>query len=379
MNDKTPLQEIEELKRKGDFEALVDMLKYREDTEVRSAALLALREIDPERAADVAFEFARDNNRRVSSNALKILAERSDLRCLPFIEHLVKSHEEFDREFAIELLKEIGRPEAVRLLLYLADDPIEDIWSAAFDAIIEMGEIAVPALVEAMGNVMDRLRAAELLAELRDERSVAPLLAMLKSSEGYDRSYFIRALRFSSSPELIEIIGEALNDESAATRTEAAQYLAKQESERAAELLEKALADKDVEVKLTAAEALAGKASSKAVTSLMELLGNDDGKVRSRAIVALARAMGAESLPHVERALAEDDKFVRCAAVRALSYLGTPEAVRRMLLATEDPYELVRKEADELLVKMGRDAVENAVSALPDNEILRRKIEELFG
>lgn len=379
MGDKGPVEEVEELRKRGDFDSLLGILRYREDSETRVAAMHALLDIDPVKAADAILDFATDENRMISRNSLKILAEQGDLRCLPFIELLANSGEESDRELAVELLRKIRKPEVVRLLLDLVDDAVEDIWDAAYEAILEMGEIAVPALIEAMHDVIRRINAAELLGMLHNEKVEAELLARWKDSEEYDRYYIMRALRFRSSPEVVEFAGSSLSDDCVATRKEAAEYLARQKSGRALELLGHALRDTDAEVRLIAAEALAEKADNDVVVCLQALVDHDDRKIRSRAIVALARAMGGEAMPFVKKSLNDSNKYVRSAAIKALSGLGTPEAVRELLLATEDPYELVRNEAKKSLKDMGRGFVENALSAFSDKGALLGKVEDLFG
>lgn len=370
--------EIEEHKASSNFDALADILKYREDPDLRVAAMEALCEVDPGKAADVLLEFASDENWRVSGKAVEMLASLGDLRCLPFIEGLTRSTDQYDREKAASLLKSINKPESIDLLIDLMDDPDAEVWVAAREAILAMGKIAVPPLMEAIDDFAG-YNAAEVLAELVDETAIEPLKERLQGSNEIARYHAILALKRYYSPQILELIAGALKDSRVETRREAARYLANSGEERAIDMLADALDDEDEEVRLRAALSLARRGEPKAVGSLESLAESENMETRKSAISALSGAAGPDSLPKIEKALADDDKFVRREAVEALGKLGTPEAIHRLLFATDDPYELVREKAAELLRALGRRKVEEAVTSLPEHEALCEKIERLLG
>lgn len=109
--------------------------------------------------------------------------------------------------------------------------------------------------------------------------------------------------------------------------------------------------DADAEVRQRAAWLLEFHKDPKAVHALAEAIVEDsDESVRQRAIESMAKIGGREAIEPLNVALQEDpDPFVRYEALTNLAEIGGDDAEASLFDALNDPDELVRSKAEELL------------------------------
>jgi HEAT repeats len=113
--------------------------------------------------------------------------------------------------------------------------------------------------------------------------------------------------------------------------------------------------DDDAGVRERAVWALEDLGGQRATAALVEALsGDDDDTVRRRAVEALAKIGGPETLEPITRALREDpDRFVRYEALVNLAEIGGNHVLGSLIMALDDPDELIWAKAEELLAMQG--------------------------
>ena len=113
----------------------------------------------------------------------------------------------------------------------------------AQEKLLETGEDAIPALIEALGNKNSLIRgnAAYTLGLTDNERAVKPLIEALKDENKVVRLWTITALGKLKKPESVSALIFTLNDEDKMIRAFSARALGMIKTEKAGEALEKAL------------------------------------------------------------------------------------------------------------------------------------------
>ncbi len=217
-----------------------------------------------------------------------------------------------DRRRAVRVLGELGRPakRALRRLMRAFEDPDEGVRGAAGEAVLKMGELAIPHLLEALKNpeAAVRGRSASLLREFApDYKEAIPLLIHL------------------------------LDDPHAGVRRTAAASLEKY-----------------------------GSLANSAAPSLCRLLGDSDRDTRRQAAQTLGKikAVPDEAVTALAAALpSELDEETRRSIVYALGDIGSPLALDALALAVNDQQRHVAALAAEAIGKIGV-ANDAAVSSL---------------
>ena len=195
--------------------------------------------------------------------------------------------------------------------------------SIAFQAaytLSEMGESAVPALIDAMLDEGEAIRWHEIF--------LIPTRGQGFHSSSANASYALSAIGLAAVPALIDAAGhkdwwarvsavEALGDIGLAARD-------------AVPVLAGAAADESELVRVHAAEGLgtAGQGSAAAVPALIDALKDESENVRRQATLALARigVHAEEAVPALKSTLQDENRYVRGQAVHALCRTGTSEA-----------------------------------------------------
>ena len=163
------------------------------------------------------------------------------------------------REWSVDALFRIGRPEDVPRIVAALDDPFRRVQEVAANGLVELDpQAARRAFAERLqaGEPMQRMIAAQGLADLQDTTAVLPLIEQLEN--------------------------RALDD---AVRGVIAQSLATLGDAEAAAPLARLAADPTLGLQLrrTAAEAVATLSGAAAVSALQRLLESDDEYIRDLA------------------------------------------------------------------------------------------------
>jgi hypothetical protein len=195
--------------------------------------------------------------------------------------------------------------------------------SIAFQAaytLSDMGESAVPAVIDAMLDEDEAVRWHEVYQEHTKGEGF--------HSRSANASYALSAMGSAAVPALMEVAArrewwarvsavEALGDIGLAAGD-------------AVPVLAEAVADESELVRRHAVEGLgtAGQGSTSAVPALIDALGDDSENVRRNATLALARigVHAQETAPALKSSLEDENRYVRGQAVHALYRIGTPEA-----------------------------------------------------
>ncbi|MBM3499838.1 MAG: HEAT repeat domain-containing protein [Armatimonadetes bacterium] len=216
-------------------------------------------------------------------------------------------------------VRELGRLaiwEAVAPLMPLLADAEEAVRREARDALEQIGEDAVPALLEGLASEGAPTRAgcADVLSRLdylEDDRFEAAILPLLKDPD--------REVRF-----------------------EAAAALGRVGDLAALEPLKGALADADPAVQTEAASSLARLGDGAGYEVLLRGAVSPDARLRARVVEPLAWIGTPAALQTIVDLTGDVDRDVRGAAYQALLSSGAPDAVRAGLDGLNDPAWQVR-------------------------------------
>ncbi len=299
----------------------------------------------------------------------------------------------FLRSEAAEALGKIG-PGAKRsiplLIEEMKDDPIaekqlgrSDVYLFAGDALIQMGEPAVPALVSALGedDYTLRQRIVEVLGEIgAPARSATMALQHLLMRDD--------VLLDPAKRELCDKIVDALGQIDPVFQKEAvaqmesveskyaaetfANFIAKLDLDKGSEKLTadyvtsyiRALENKDPTIRQKAAQALGkiGPTAGEAALSLAWTLFDNNRVVCEESAKAL-RLIGAkanQAAPYLVQALSSPFESVRLESAKALAQIGSIEDkdIVQMFWATNDKDPRVRKTLKDTLTKIGMEQPE---------------------
>lgn len=256
-------------------------------------------------------------------------------------------------------MEEIENGEKVRKLLrrVCSND------SEASRELNRLGDIAVPHLVEvlAMGeNIEERCLAAAILGGMRTERAVNPLImalgdeskevhhsacialgeigenaiphlleAISKDNSGNESEWFVRSLvdiGFPAYPTLLEL----LESKDPLLRTEAITAIARLPDPYFLPAIRKALKSEHYFEKCAAAQALAAIGGSNEIATLLEAASCNDAEVSSAAQGAI-QSIGPRALPYLVSSAASEMPATRNAVACALGDFRQPESINALL------------------------------------------------
>ena len=112
---------------------------------------------------------------------VRVLAEISDRAALPLLRLALHDQDKYVRQCAALGLRKKPHPAAATGLIEALNDENHLVVELAADALTEIGEGAVPALLEVLEdrNPKSRLEAVRALAEIGDRRSIPELFSLL--------------------------------------------------------------------------------------------------------------------------------------------------------------------------------------------------------
>ncbi len=228
------------------------------------------------------------------------------------------------------------------------------------------------AAVEALGRIRTRPSADVLWMKLEEDPDLRVQQAALKGLE--------------SMPVDPDSIRQRLDSPSVPVRQAAVAQLANSEDPASSELLLGALEDRDSVVQQTSIAGLSRRPLAANPDTVRDVLASGDTQTQVNLINVLGKMSKVET-PWVTEPLNEaassDTPEVRAAAIRALGASGDPEELETVLLASEDPYALVREAAARAL---GNFKQEQAIGRLEeiakgdqDENVRRAAVEALSG
>jgi len=222
------------------------------------------------------------------------------------------------------------------------------------EAVAGLGTLAVPALIQALGDRDEDVRcaAAEALAKIGTP-AVPALIQALGDSDNSVRRAACEALGAIGDPQAVPHLIQALGDSDRNVRRAACEALGTIGDPQAVPHLIQALGDNYNDVRGAAAGALGAIGDPQAVPHLIQALGDRAWWVRKAAAKALGAIGDPQAVPALIGSLRKDWYTVRCVACWALGELGDPQAVPVLIKALGDNYNDVREAAAKALCKFG--------------------------
>jgi HEAT repeat protein len=214
---------LEEEKVKDEIEIQIDLLKD-PDWVVRREAAITLGEMGDERCVEPLGHALRDGDWQVREVAIEGLGQIGS----PAVELLIKLLRDWDvRKYAIAALGKI-RDERVLdpLMLQLKNDEFKD---DALNALVELGEPALPRLVKALKDKDENVRkqAVKALGLIKHVEAIDPLIDMLADSDFYIRVMAAAGLEAIGDDRGREAIKPLMKDPDIVVRMRVERILAK--------------------------------------------------------------------------------------------------------------------------------------------------------
>ncbi len=262
----------------------------------------------------------------------------------------------------IESLGKITHPTAIEVLAQAAQvSPYSDVRFQAAVKLVELTKYkdtrAVPALIEALRiealrdeDFYVRRQAADALVKIGDV-AVPALIETLRDEDDDVRRQAAGALGEIGDAAVPALI-EALRDESFYVREQAAEALGLIGDAAAVPALIEALRDEDSDVRRQAAEALGEIGDVTAVPALIETLRDEDSAVRRQAAEALGEIGDVTAVPALIETLRDEVTWVRGQAAEALGEIGDVTAMSALEEASRDENTYVREQANKALFRI---------------------------
>ncbi|MDE3219232.1 MAG: HEAT repeat domain-containing protein [Nitrospirota bacterium] len=214
---------LEEEKVKDEIEIQIDLLKD-PDWVVRREAAITLGEMGDERCVEPLGHALRDGDWQVREVAIEALGQIGS----PAVELLIKLLRDWDiRKYAIAALGKI-RDERVLdpLMVQLRNDEFKD---DAVNALVELGEPAVPRLIKALKDKDENVRKQSVLAlgRIKHVEAIDPLIDMLADSDWFTRLTAAAALEAIGDERGRDAIKPMMKDPDMVVRMRVERILAK--------------------------------------------------------------------------------------------------------------------------------------------------------
>ncbi|HEB94218.1 MAG TPA: serine/threonine protein kinase [Gammaproteobacteria bacterium] len=207
------------------------------------------------------------------------------------------------------------------------------------------------------------------------------LLGMLDHVSSKIRPILYRLLDMVADEALLPDIIHRLNSKQPMVRTHLVQVLARFDSPHSLNALIGALDDPNKAVRQSALQGLAKMQAPQTVEAICRLLGDPDLTVQATAIETLIKIRAPNTVKYLIDVLQDESEYVRRAAVEVLNEIGDQNAVKDLLNALRDVDWWVKVRAADALGAIGGPKVFDAILALirDEDEFLRRTAVEILN
>jgi HEAT repeat protein len=214
---------LEEEKPKDEIDIQIDLLKD-PDWVVRREAAITLGEMGDERCAEPLCHALYDGDWQVREVAIDALGQIGS----PAVDKLIKLLRDWDvRKYAILALGKIRDERVLDPLMHqLRNEEFKD---DATNALVELGQPAVPRLIEALKDKDDNVRKQAVLAlgRIKQTEAIDPLIAMLADKDWYTRLTAAAALEAIGDERGRDAIKPLMKDQDMVVRMRVERILAK--------------------------------------------------------------------------------------------------------------------------------------------------------
>lgn len=214
---------LEEEKPKDEIDIQIDLLKD-PDWVVRREAAITLGEMGDERCAEPLCRALYDGDWQVREVAIDALGQIGS----PAVEQLIKLLRDWDvRKYAIIALGKIRDERVLDPLMHQLRN--EEFKEYATNALVEVGQPAVPRLIDALKDKDDNVRKQAVLAlgRIKQPEAIDPLIAMLTDNDWYTRLTAAAALEAIGDERGREAIKPLMKDQDMVVRMRVERILAK--------------------------------------------------------------------------------------------------------------------------------------------------------
>ena len=214
------------------------------------------------------------------------------------------------------------------------------------------------------GEEVSKTALGEILSAHAERINPTTLLAQLDSVNSKVRPMLYRLLDTVATEELVPEIAQRLDSNQALVRTHLLQVLSRFDTPASRAGMVKGLGDPNKAVRQAALNGLAALNATDTVGDICQLLSDPDLTVQSTAIETLAKIHAPDTVKHLITVLQDESEYVRRAAVEVLNAVGDQNAVKDLLNALRDVDWWVKVRAADALGAIGGPKVFDAVLAL---------------
>jgi HEAT repeat protein len=255
-----------------------------------------------------------------------------------------------------EALIEMGETAVPYLLDRLDTETAREKWTL-LDVLSEIGEPAVMPLIEYLkSDNKDEIKlASRILGDIKDKRAVSPLAELLNKEDYNIRSYACESLGKIADTTAFAPVSSCLRDSVEMVRKSAAVALGKMKDSRAIPHLIGGLSDPHYSVRMTSASALV-EIGEPSVVPLMELVNTSvDTTGVHLGIESLGKLKARRAVKPLIKKLKDEDWATRAFAVEALGEIGDMKGIRAVRgLKRKESHPFVLKTIDEVLGNRGK-------------------------
>ena len=253
-----------------------------------------------------------------------------------------------------EALIEMGEEAVPYLLDRLDTETAREKW-ILIDILSKIGEPAVMPLIEYLkSDNKDEVKlASRILGGIKDKRAVRPLAELLNKEDFNTRSYACESLGKIADTTAFADVSSCLTDSVEVVRKSAAVALGKMKDSRAIPFLIRGLSDPHFSVRMTSASALV-EIGEPSIGPLMELLNTStDTTAVHLAIESLGKLKAKRATKALLKKLEDEDWATRAFAVEALGEIADKKGIKAIKrLKKRETHPFVLKKIDEVLGKM---------------------------
>ena len=360
---------INKLHKRENVEGLIKALEYKDD-KIRSKAASALGALRDIFAIDALIKALGDNVWAVRKNAAEALGNIGSMKAVRPLIELLKDEDTYVREATIEALGKIGLPD---------DNNIKTKYALArkdWKLAESLGDFAVAPLLDLLKSEEknDRKGAAEALGGIRDEKSIEPLIELVRK----DRDREVRGAAACAlckferqfEEEIMAICAVAMEDWPRVISLGKASI----------KPLTGSLKGEKREFKMAAIKALGEIGDPEALETLLSIHKNEDNEMKMIVNEAFGKIKDNSSVDLLIKDLSSKTKEVRYSATTALGNIGDNRAVEPLILLLNDEYPWVRQAAAKALGQIGdKKAIAPFINLLDskDSQLIFTAVESL--
>ncbi|MBM4092723.1 MAG: HEAT repeat domain-containing protein, partial [Planctomycetes bacterium] len=341
-------------------DALIGLLETEEEASVCAAVVAALGRIGDERAIPALVLALKSPEASVRCAAVFAYAKISAAEATPALITALNDVAADVSSMAVRALADIGGPDATDALAEVLRASVErhdcrgDVAAALADL---RSEKAVPILLAMLDEEGGQVNAAEALGRIGDCRALPSLAALIEDEAAPAYSTAVDALGRIGTPEAVDALAAALMNVDGIEESE------RDRSSFGAGVTEEepsvnGIEDSEYE-RVLIIDALGSIQSDAAAKALLAVIDKNDqnGPIEPRVIEALARTRQARAVTPIVRNLPDDFSNVNLTAIDTLLRLHRASAVKQLTASLQDPQPHVRARCATMLGRLGDSQV----------------------